>query len=554
MVIGVTMAKNFWVLVVLGLMVVVSITACAPSNTGPEAISTPDSPFPHRVAVLPFTTTLADASAASTVRRVFYNFFSSLNYYDVELGNIDETLRKHDLYTAAAHPDAQQRKMICQYLGVDALISGEVTAFGKQYALIYTNTEASLKTALTRCDDGAVFWKMEHTVQERDGDVPLSLPGIAISLVGTFLSHIKASTIQVSARLASEMVATIPNPSYLAEAPPKITLMVHNGGGRLLRPGDALRIVVVGDPGAVGTWDISESLRGLALREEQRGLYVGEYTIRPKDREHSAYLTAHLASRSGKASSEWMDIVAPITVGTPTPLPSEINTNTVLTAAASPYAASGAVVIKSGATLRLEPGTSLWLSPLGLIVRGTLQAEGSSEHPIDFGGMGNTPWAGIFLDHSQGDNRLTHCVFRGARTAVNTRGARITINGSILMENEWGLVAAEDSNLTISNSVIRASDKAGLSVNRSVLALRDSVITGNSGGGVQLQQSKVTLTGNSFFGNAKWDFKNHDADPLLVSDNWWGTPDGAAAHTVGPVTIAPVLSIAPPMPGSDHPD
>jgi hypothetical protein len=42
------------------------------------------SQLPHKVAILPFANHTSNPVAATVVRKMFYNFFSSLNYLDLE--------------------------------------------------------------------------------------------------------------------------------------------------------------------------------------------------------------------------------------------------------------------------------------------------------------------------------------------------------------------------------------------------------------------------------------------------------------------------------------
>ena len=76
---------------------------------------------------------------------MFYNFFSSLNYIDLELAVIDDTLKRVDLYQKIVTAKEVSPQEIGQLLGVDAIIFAEVLSFGKIYALIYTDNQAGLK-------------------------------------------------------------------------------------------------------------------------------------------------------------------------------------------------------------------------------------------------------------------------------------------------------------------------------------------------------------------------------------------------------------------------
>lgn len=515
------------------------------ADTGAASDDEPARPLPTRVAVLPFANDTSDPQAASVVRKVFYNYLSSLNYHDVELYTVDEVLAKRDLLSAVQGDTAEMPlQEICQYLGVDGLITGRVTAFGKLYALVYTDTQVGLNASLYHCQSGDVLWQREENAHDRRGGVPLSLTGIATTVISTYISHVRSKSVQVAAKLCLDLVDSMPNPETPAPPPPAISLMVHSGAGRLLVPGDTLRAVLVGDPGASGAWDISEAIRDLPMDERQRGIYAGEYVVQPGDREFRSELVGRLVSRDG-AESRWIDVLAPVTLATPTPLPPLIAEDTRLTEAQGPYLASQLTVIAPDATLTVEPGTSIWFQELGLVVKGALDVKGEPERPVRFSAAGDHPWKGIFFDQTLDESRLVHAEIRGAQFGVNARNARVRIDHGLIEGNEWGVVA-EDAALTLNDTVIRDSGKAGLSARGSIVEARRCVLSENDAGGAQFTDTRVMLQDNGLYGNGRWDLKNRDPDePLAVPGNWWGTTDPAAVRVQGPVEIDPLRESPP---------
>jgi hypothetical protein len=97
---------------------------------------------------------------------------------------------------------------------------------------------------------------------------------------------------QAASDLCSAMVATIPNPPVATETPPRIKVLVHNGAERLLRPGDYLKVVMVGDPGLEAWWEISPRIRNLLMREKDPGTYLGAYKVTSDDRLPSGRIVA----------------------------------------------------------------------------------------------------------------------------------------------------------------------------------------------------------------------------------------------------------------------
>ena len=59
-----------------------------------------DIEYPRRVAILPFVNETQNPEAATLMRRLFFNFFSSLNYRDIEMPEIDGPLERAGLMAA----------------------------------------------------------------------------------------------------------------------------------------------------------------------------------------------------------------------------------------------------------------------------------------------------------------------------------------------------------------------------------------------------------------------------------------------------------------------
>ena len=81
-----------------------------------------------------------------------------------------------------------------------------------------------------------------------------------------------------------QMAAGIPVPPGPAAVAPSIQALVHNGAGRLLLPGDELRVVLVGDPRHKAALNVSGLLNELPMEEKEPGVYVAAHRVRPEDR------------------------------------------------------------------------------------------------------------------------------------------------------------------------------------------------------------------------------------------------------------------------------
>ena len=529
------------VLAILSLLLI--LNSCALKNMvfpDPEPTVVEEERLPHKVAIVPFVNQTSNPEAGSVVRKMFYNFFSSLNYLDLEPFVIDDNLRRSELYQPILAGEAVSAARLGQLLGVDAVIYGEVLTLGKTYALVYSDNAAGLKAKMVRCDNEQVIWEFEHHIRIQEGSVPLSLTGLAATIVKTAISHHKASSLQAAAELCMKMVATIPNPEAVTEPPPRIIALVHNAGGKLLRPGDLMKVAMIGEKSQTASWSIPPLVENLPLKEKEPGVYIGAYRIRPDDRLAHGRVIGYLRSDTG-AGSQWVDTLGPVKIGEPTLLPPKISKNTVLNAARSPYLVEGALVVLPGARLTVQPGTVIWFRKLGLIVKGELQINGTEAEPVSFASLGSDNWKGIFFDKSQTANRMQYCQISNAEFGIRASSSTIALQNCIFQDNVWGIVI-EEGKTEIRNSLVRTSDKIGIAARNTHLLVKDSVITENGSGGFILEKSKAQIEQNNISNNGNWAIKVvNSADGVNAANNWWGVDDPEQTEIIGKMTIQPVL-------------
>ncbi len=523
------------------LLAVTLLTGCLPatlverddSKTEVEA----DFEFPVRVAVLPFANGTEEPAASDIVRRLFFNFFSSLNYRDKELFSIDRILKAEGLYKQVASGKEYSLSRVCSALDVDAVISGEVVGFGKLFAVVYAQREVALKAQFRQCSTGKLLWSREDKATERDGSLFSDVTALFLTVVETYVSHHRASSIENSARLCLRMVESIPNPIEVSEPPPRIRQMVHNGIDRIIRPGEALRAVLIGDAGLMASWDISREIRDLPLTEKSPGIYIGEYIVQEGDRVVNGHIDGHLTSEAG-VTAHWMDAVDGIFIGNPTRPPLVITEDSSFAPEESPYLIEELLLVKPGVTLNIAPGTIILLQKAGIVVQGRLVARGEDKHPILLAGLGGNSWKGVLLYGGTGRSLVRHVTIRDAKYGVKARASAIEIDKSAFLENSWGVVVESGSSLHMMGSLVRGSKSAGLSARNSEVIVSASHISGNIGGGIQVLDSKLEMQDSDIYGNGPWELRNHDANSVLkIENNWWGAVAPGEVATVGVVEL-----------------
>ena len=535
--------KNPAIVVLTILSLTLGLNSCALKNMllpDPEPTVLEEERLPHKVAIVPFVNQTSNPEAGSIVRKMFYNFFGSLNYLDLEPFVIDDNLKRNELYQPILSGEAVSAARLGQLLGVDAVIYGEVLNLGKTYALVYADNAAGLKAKMVRCNNEQVIWELEHHIRIQEGSVPLSLTGLAATIVKTAISHQRATHLQAAAELCMQMVATIPNPEAVTEPPPRIIALVHNAGGKLLRPGDLLKVAMIGEKNQTASWSIPPLVENLPLKEKEPGVYIGAYRIRPEDRLAQGRVIGYLRSDTG-AGSQWVDTLGPVKIGEPTLLPAKISKDTVLNAATSPYLVEGALVVLPGAKLIVERGTVVWFRKLGLIVKGELQINGTEAEPVSFASLGSNHWKGIFFDKSQTVNQLQYCQISNAEFGIRSSVSTVNLQNCIFQDNVWGIVI-EEGKTEIHNSLVRTSDKIGIAARKSHLLVKDSVITENGSGGFILEKSKAQIERNNILNNGNWAIKVvSSANSVKAAHNWWGVDNPEQTEIIGQLSIEPTL-------------
>jgi len=529
---------------IFSLFVMVILAACG--STGiMEALKpevSDESRLPHKVAILPFVNQTSNPEAAAVVRKMFYNFFSSLNYLDLEPSSVDEKLNTKNYNKKIAAGEVVSPRQLGQMLGVDAVVFGEVLSLGKVYAVLYSDSQASLRARMVSCHSGQIIWELEHTAHLRAGEMPLSIIGLAAALVKTVISHQRADVMQAASKLCMQMIATVPNRPALAESPPRIQAMVHNGVGTLLLPESHLKVVMVGDDGLDASWSVPPLIENLPMKENEPGVYFASYRIKPQDRLPYGRLEGYLRSKKG-LQTQWVDILGPVTIGEPTVLASVVSQDLVLSSAQSPYLVEDALVVLPGAKLTVNPGTVIWFHRMGIVVRGELSIMGTADNPVRLAGMGASGWKGILLDKSRAENVLSYCTISNAEFGFKASGSRVTFHHCLIQDNKWGIVL-EETTAEIHESLIRTSEKTGISARQAQLLVEGSTVSENGSGGFLLENSPARIEQNNISNNGNWAIKVVNSNsPVPAANNWWGTDNfNQDTMIIGPVEIQPILT------------
>ncbi len=540
------MVMRNYLLVLFALFTSCFLTSCMTITPEPEGTIT-NYPvrrsLPKSVAILPFVNSTSNPEAAENVRRMFYGTFSPLFYHDVELKMVDSNLIERGLYKKIISGAKVSRKKLGKALDVDAIVFGEVTSYGKIYALVYKDTHAGLRSKMVYCDDyktSEPIWERNYTARNSDITVPVgpsSGPGILLD----YINHKQADILDTVHYLCRKMVDTIPNPD--GEFGPNIKVLVHNGFGRILKAGEQFVAILVGEPGLIGSWDLPPLVKDLPLEETKPGIYTGSYTVKPNDRLSSGRLVGYLKSKTGPKSRR-DDILGPVHMGIPTSLPKVIDKDLILSADNSPYIVENGLFVKPQARLTIDAGTVIWGNGL-ILVKGEIVAKGTKERPIQFRNSGAKPLMKITISHSNGENIFSHCNFVFAKIGIKAIASQVAIDNCLFQNNEKSIYLIKKCNVAIEKSEVNGSLETGIYALNSDIIIRNSTITQNELGGILLDSTKATIAHNNIFNNGEWELKSKGtnvSDEHYIPYNWWGSKDVSNIRIVGPVEISPVLT------------
>jgi hypothetical protein len=122
-------------------------------------------------------------------------------------------------------------------------------------------------------------------------------------------------------------------------------------------------------------------------------------------------------------------------------IPSVVNTDTLLSATASPYTSGGDIVINAGSTLTIKEGVVIRLPEAADIhVKGALRIEGSGANPVLIESRdGLHPWGGLTFVNATGASMLSHVWIKDASFAdddpVNLKAAVSSINSNLVIDH-----------------------------------------------------------------------------------------------------------------------
>ena len=152
-------------------------------------------------------------------------------------------------------------------------------------------------------------------------------------------------------------------------------------------------------------------------------------------------------------------------------VPDSMNTDFVFYKAKSPYIVQGDVYIKEGATLRIEPGVQVWMSPnTHFYVHGSIQAEGLPTDSILFrlnpAYNASNSWGALCFIHASDTTRMSYLELRNASNgpmayncvaAISAFDAALRLDHILLQDIDSNPVAVRYGDVVLSNSSLHSN-------------------------------------------------------------------------------------------------
>ncbi|NUQ78992.1 MAG: DUF4215 domain-containing protein [Polyangiaceae bacterium] len=250
--------------------------------------------------------------------------------------------------------------------------------------------------------------------------------------------------------------------------------------------------------------------------------------------------------------------------------------NQTWTPAGSPYIVQGDITVPSGAFLTLQPGTTVHVvngdaigsglstTKTEIIVRGTLNAQGTAASPINIqadSGSSAGHWYGLVIDNASASLSTDNLIIRHASHGVLVTAGSPTLNGITASNNTYGINFTGQGSGSITNSILRNNNSNGLNTSissgTSTVTVAHTTIYANGSRGVEVYASSgatsnMTITNSIISNNSSYGiYRNVGAGTTNVTitySNVWGqgandfanvASNGAGMHSANPLYVSP---------------
>jgi hypothetical protein len=178
---------------------------------------------PKSIAILPFGNKTEQEDINEFVRTTFYSHLSAQPYKDIELNEVDQTLKRYHLLNYDKLCDVPPERL-GQILNCDAVVIGEVTEFQRVYAGIYSQMAIGASISVWDTRTGKRIWSDEHVTRNHEGGIPLAITDLAMIGIRSGLNLTESEKIKTVDELSRYLTSRVPVPDIHGNG--KITKLV----------------------------------------------------------------------------------------------------------------------------------------------------------------------------------------------------------------------------------------------------------------------------------------------------------------------------------------
>jgi len=186
------------------------------------------------------------------------------------------------------------------------------------------------------------------------------------------------------------------------------------------------------------------------------------------------------------------------------------------------------IIIDTGTTLTIEPGTEVRIDPnKSIIVKGTLNAVGTEIDSIVFTNNITSRWGTLsFQGGSTGI--LKYCRIESAGSGITAIGADSLLiqNNTICNNYVNGILFESTPQANIINNIIYSNLKCGIHTEYSNIKIKDNLIFNNLRGGIWYR-GDPTIIGNTIYNNSGWGINSIMGSPTITGNVFYNNSDGS---------------------------
>lgn len=180
---------------------------------------------PKSAVIMPFENETSEIDIEALVRKSFYSHFSSKNYRDFELSEVDRALEILQSSSSHSWRDITPSN-IGEIFHADFIIYGRVKEFKRFFLGIYSRIELVLELEIIDSKSGDVVWGKAVSKKSHDGGIPFSFFGIIPAALRSGNHMKREKIVELADSISKKLVDQIPDPPSPSQAPFVIEIQV----------------------------------------------------------------------------------------------------------------------------------------------------------------------------------------------------------------------------------------------------------------------------------------------------------------------------------------